>query len=97
MRTAEEIKNGLEHCRNDAPCVECPYYDKRNRRYACEDELLDNALTYIQKLEVELEQSENKLAELLSYVTGGRCSKVTYTIDAMKRFADDYLQSTSEC
>ena len=54
MRTLEEIKNGLEHCRNNAPCIECPYYDKRNQRYSCEDELLDNALTYIQQLEVQM-------------------------------------------
>ena len=50
-RTPEEIKKGLEHCRNNAPCLECEYADQRDRRYTCEDALLADALAYIQQLE----------------------------------------------
>lgn len=84
MRMPEEIKNGLEHCRNNAPCVECPYYDKRNRRYACEDELLDNALTYIQQLEVQMPRwisVEERLPDPFERVLVARKGKEELVVD----------------
>lgn len=54
-----------------------------------------NWLEEKRRCEEEIEQARNKLSELLSYVTGGRFSKPSYTIEDMKRFADDYQQD--EC
>lgn len=54
MKTPEEIKKGLKHCCNDAPCLECEYADQRDRRYTCEDALLADALAYIQQLEAQV-------------------------------------------
>ena len=52
----------------------------------------------IESMSAELEQTENKLSELLYYVTGGRFSKTDYSTDDMRRFVDDYNQSVcSEC
>ena len=52
----------------------------------------------IEFLSAQLEQTENKLAELLSHATGGRFSKSDYGIDDMRRFVDDYNQSIcSQC
>lgn len=51
MRTPDKIKRGLEHCRNNAQCLGCEYADKRDRKYSCEDELLQDALEYIEQLE----------------------------------------------
>lgn len=83
MKTAEEIKKGLEHCRNNAPCLECKYADQRDHRYTCEDALLADALTYIQQLEaahrteyceeadydcVELGKARKRIAELEAQV-----------------------------
>ena len=48
------------------------------------------------KLKKQLEQIENKRSELLPYATGGRFSKVGYSIDDMRRFVDDYNQTTCE-
>lgn len=58
MKTAEEIKKGLEHCRNKAPCLECEYADQRDHKYTCEDALLTDALTYIQQLELMAKPNE---------------------------------------
>ena len=54
MKTPEEIKKGLKHCCNNAPRLECEYADQRDRRYACEDALLADALAYIQQLEAQV-------------------------------------------
>ncbi|MBP3406740.1 MAG: hypothetical protein J6N18_11605 [Kiritimatiellae bacterium] len=49
MKTPEEIKNGLEHCRACKPCLDqCPYGDLRDTKYSCETELLADAIAYIQ-------------------------------------------------
>lgn len=47
-------------------------------------------------LENERADLEAKLAELLCHVTGGRFSKTTYSIEEMKRFADDFRQEECE-
>jgi len=43
-------------------------------------------------LEIKLEECQEKLSELLCYMTGGRFSKTTYSIEEMKIFVDDYQQ-----
>ena len=53
MKTPEEIKKGLECCRDSVSCMKCEYYDKRDRKYACETALLADALAYIQQLEAQ--------------------------------------------
>lgn len=54
MKTAEKIKKGLEHCRKNAPCMECEYYDLRDRKYACETALMTDAIACIQQLESQV-------------------------------------------
>lgn len=64
-------------------------------------QLANQATEYSQALKITTEQrdmlmgTQDKLAALLSYVTGGRFSKTSYSIDEMERFVDDYQQS--EC
>ena len=64
-------------------------------------QLVNQATEYGQALKITTEQrdmlleTQDKLAKLLSYVTGGRFSKTSYSIDGMERFVDDYQQS--EC
>ena len=60
--------------------------------------IFDTAADLIEALSAELEETQNKLSELLYYVTGGRFSKMDYSTDDMRRFVDDYNQSVcSEC
>lgn len=54
MKTPEEIKKGLEHCLNNAPCMKCPYYEFRDRKYICEGRLMADAIAYIQQLEARV-------------------------------------------
>ena len=54
--------------------------------------MLETAADLIESLSEQLEQTENKLSELLYYVTGGRYSKTDYSTDDMRRFVDDYNQ-----
>lgn len=70
----------------------CPSLSK-DRKY-CHTKIHDAAET-IRQLADELEETQDKLCELLSYVTGNRFSKPTYSITEMKSFADDYFQQ--EC
>lgn len=64
-------------------------------------QLVNQATEYSRALKIATEQrdrllgTQDKLAALLSYVTGGRFSKTSYSIDEMERFVDDYQQS--EC
>ena len=51
MKTPEEIKKGLVHCKHCAPCLDCAYGDLRDTKYTCETALLSDALAYIQQLE----------------------------------------------
>ena len=63
-----------------------------------QNDLKELGFDSIAEMYVQLEQTENKLSELLSYATGGRFSKADYSIDDMRRFVDDYNQSTcDEC
>ena len=68
MKTAEEIKKGLEHCCNNAPCLECEYADKRDHRYTCEDALLADAIDYIQQLERSYDVHRQIIEELNMYI-----------------------------
>lgn len=58
--------------------------------------VLYSSADLIESLSYLLEQSENKLSELLYYTTGGRFSKTDYSTDDMRRFVDDYSQSVCE-
>ena len=63
-----------------------------------QNDLKELGFDSIADMYVQLEQTENKLSELLSHATGGRFSKPDYSIDDMRRFVDDYNQSTcNEC
>lgn len=65
MKTTDEIKKGLECCKDYQSCTECgepkcPYNDIRE----CVDTLLDDALAYIQQLEAKVEELERVRADL---------------------------------
>lgn len=80
----EEAKRLVELLRDEDNCNVLDY--------------IDEAADLIETLSAQLEQTENKLSELLYYVTGGRYSKTGYSTDDMRRFVDDYNQSTcNEC
>ena len=95
-----EILRKAAHVGSSFDCHDCPAY------VACptgtagwnNECIFDTAADLIESLSAELEQTENKLSELLYYVTGGRFSKTDYSTDDMRRFVDDYNQSVcSEC
>ena len=84
-------------CSDYDDCHECPV-KKWCHRSCLNGSLDDDAANLIESLSTELEQTQNKLSELLYYVTGGRFSKTDYSTDDMRRFVDDYNQSTcDEC
>ena len=100
MTMTEEAKRTVETLRycekSGARCGECPngFNDKGVPNCHSMNAIAD----LIESLSAELEQTENKLSELLYYVTGGRFSKTDYSTDDMRRFVDDYNQSVcSEC
>ena len=63
-----------------------------------QNDLKELGFDSIADMYAQLEQTENKLSELLSYATGGRFSNADYSIDDMRRFVDDYNQSEcNEC
>lgn len=83
-------------CEENGSCPDCPvnYWCHAKNGVRIEDDAAD----LIESLSEQLEQTENKLSELLYYVTGGRFSKTDYSTDDMRRFVDDYNQSTcDEC
>ena len=49
MRTPEEIKKGLECCKNDK-CADCRYFDG-NGYWSCVGRLIDDIFAYVQQLE----------------------------------------------
>lgn len=49
MKTPEEIKKGLEVCRNGAECTMCPYL--KDEILQCSDNLKSDIAAYIQQLE----------------------------------------------
>lgn len=55
MKTPEEIKKGLAYCVNDS-CCDCPY----DLGLRCSDEVMLDAITYIQQLESRLAQAERE-------------------------------------
>lgn len=61
-----------------------------------QNDLKELGFDSIADMYAQLEQTENKLSELLSYATGGRFSKAGYSIDDMRRFVDDYNQTICE-
>ena len=72
----------------------------RYQKMAMERELaqqeLDRTRVELRQVTRERDELEAKLSMLLDYVTGGRFSKSTYSIEDMKRYADDYQQSECE-
>lgn len=87
----EKARQRVRMLRETEPedCIDFPYA-------ACT--MIHYAADLIESLSEQLEQTENKLSELLYYVTGGRYSKTDYSTDDMRRFVDDYNQSTcDEC
>lgn len=67
--------------------------EARNDSLAAKAALFDEAMAAGAKMERERDAALDKLSELLSYASGGRFSKPDYTIEDMKRFVDDYLDS----
>ena len=49
MKTPEEIKKGLECCKNDK-CADCRYFDG-NGYWSCVGRLIDDIFAYVQQLE----------------------------------------------
>lgn len=93
----EEANQIVEYLREDA-CTSCifnSFFGECTNLSSCMNK---KAADLIESLSAQLEQTENKLSELLYYVTGGRFSKADYSIDDMRRFVDDYNQSEcNEC
>lgn len=97
-KAAAEALRMLAEC-NGNPCGECVQAEYEGR-IACSDlsKTLFSIAALLEEMAAELEMAENKLSELLYYVTGGRYSKTDYSTDDMRRFVDDYLQSVcNEC
>lgn len=95
-----EILLKAAHIGSSFDCHDCPAYAACPTGTAGWNNecIFDTAADLIESLSAELEQTENKLSELLYYVTGGRFSKTDYSTDDMRRFVDDYNQSVcSEC
>lgn len=101
MGMTEEAKKFLELLRymgekNIGKRGKPPHIDTFGDLYL--EDMFTKAADLIESLSEQLEQTENKLSELLYYVTGGRYSKTDYSTDDMRRFVDDYNQSTcDEC
>ena len=68
MKTPEEIKMGLEHCKHLAPCLDCAYADLRDTKYTCETTLLSNALALIQQLEAQAQAQVPKWIRVEDYM-----------------------------
>lgn len=90
MKTAEEIKRGLECCTDDdgglACCVECPYADGCG--CATDTDVLDlDALEYIRQLEDQLREVTEKVPQWHSADTPPK--EYGRYITAMPRFGID--------
>jgi len=78
MKTPEEIKNVLEHCKHLAPCLDCAYADLRDTKYTCETTLLSNALALIQQLEaqvpkwISVEERLPKVSDIVLAIANGK-------------------------
>lgn len=58
MKTPDEIKNGLEHCAQSEPCVDC-VYDRRDFPM-CVQRMAEDALAYIQQIEARIDTMTEK-------------------------------------
>lgn len=103
MNNVERMIAGLRCCaanKNVCAAVECPLFE------LCQANKINPLLVaaeMMEALKAQKEAAENgladleaKLAELLCHVTGGRFSKAAYSIEEMKRFADDFRQEECE-
>lgn len=98
--TCVEILRKAAHTSASFDCRYCPAYNTCPTGTAGWNNecIFETAADLIESFSAELERTENKLSELLYYVTGGRFSKVGYSTDDMRRFVDDYCQSVcDEC
>lgn len=68
MKTPEEIKKGLAHCYDNKikTCKGCVYYEGMNT--TCSTDMLSDALTYIQQLEISHEVDEDTINVLATKV-----------------------------
>lgn len=92
LRRAAQV--GVMECRYCPAYIACPT-GTAGWDNTC---MLETAAEQIEALVDELEQTRDKLSELLHYVTGGRFSNASYSTDDMRRFVDDYNQCVcDEC
>lgn len=95
----QEIPIGELECGSDCPTTMMNLAADLIEKLSAQ--LVNQATEYSRALKITTEQrdmllgTQDKLAALLSYVTGGRFSKTSYSIDEMERLVDDYQQS--EC
>ena len=66
MKTPEEIKRGLVHCSNDSTfCnAKCPYFNASSNGVDCATEMHGNGLAYIQQLEQDNAQKDERIRQL---------------------------------
>lgn len=80
-RTHEEIKRGLEICKGQAECVQCPYFHSHATDENCVEILFDDALALTKQLESELEPlrkaKEDDRLIILPYAPG----TLVYVVD----------------
>lgn len=65
MKTPEEIKRGLVHCSNDSTfCnAKCSYFNASSNGVDCATEMHGDALAYIQQLERENAQKDERIKQ----------------------------------
>lgn len=79
MKTPDEIKRGLEMCYGVMECTDCPYMGKDSAGGDCYDLVKEEALTYIQQLEKDNAQKDERIRKLerereaLIKVAHGQC------------------------
>lgn len=63
MKTPEEIKRGMVHCSNDSTfCnAKCPYFNASSNGVDCATEMHGNGLAYIQQLEQDNAQKDERI------------------------------------
>ena len=78
MKTPDEIKNGLEHCAQSEPCVDC-VYDRRDFPM-CVRRMDGDAIAYIQQLERERDAAVEDLKSVVAsnYFDGDYCKLCKY-------------------
>lgn len=103
MNNTERMIAGLRCCaesKNVCVADECPLFEMcqahKINPMGVAAEMMEALVHQRDEAENDRDALEAKLSELLSHVTGGRFSKSTYSIEDMKRFADDYQQTECE-